>query len=283
MSEMERMVSAIVEEVLKDLQAKGAVPGIATPTGAPGPAPAPPLPTAEIVAEPPAAGDDLSPARLRVGRAGPRPTTASLLRFRIDHAAAQDAVWSEVPDDWPEANGLLTVHTQAAEKELYLTRPDLGRRLTPESLALIKAKCRPKAQVQIVVGDGLSARAVMANVPHLMPALLQSLQHEGLEPGTPFFVRHARVGVMDDIGEALEPESFILLVGERPGLATAESLSAYICYRPRHATIESDRQVLSNIHRAGTPPLEAGAYLGGVMKQILTAKASGIKLAKGAG
>lgn len=220
-----------------------------------------------------------TPARLGVGRAGTRPKTETLLKFRADHAAAVDAVFTEISDEYLKSFGLFTVITQAGDKDTFLTRPDLGRKLSPEGAELIKSKCRPNPQIQVVVADGLSSKAVEANLKDLLPALDQSLQHEGLSTGTPFLVRHGRVAIMDDIGEILQPEALILLIGERPGLVTAESLSAYLCYRPNARTIESDRTVISNIHRGGTPPLEAGAYLGTVVRKMITARASGVKLA----
>ncbi|MBX6396633.1 MAG: ethanolamine ammonia-lyase light chain EutC, partial [Alicyclobacillaceae bacterium] len=81
------------------------------------------------------------------------------------------------------------------------------------------------------------------------------------------------------IGELLQPEAFVLLIGERPGLVAADSMSAYLCYRPRRGTVEADRMVVSNIHAAGTPPVEAGAHLGAVVKKMIEKKASGVKLA----
>lgn len=304
----EVQIDKIVEAVMRELAQKGAIPG-ASLAGAPvgGSAAAGsgaagsgatvcsssaddalPEPSTRVLVPSPEDSDLLkavvaaTPARLGVWRAGPRPKTETLLKFRADHAAAVDAVFTEVSDDFLISMGLFAVETQAPDKDTYLTRPDLGRRLTSESINLIKSKCQHSPQVQVVVADGLSSKAVEANLKDILPALNQSLQQEGLKQGTPFFVRHARVAVMDDIGEALQPECLILLIGERPGLVTAESLSAYLCYRPRHGTIESDRTVISNIHRGGTPPLEAGAHLGTVAKKIIQARASGVKLAQGA-
>ena len=96
--------------------------------------------------------------------------------------------------------------------------------------------------------------------------------------GTPFYIEQGRVGLMDDIGELLQPDVIVYLIGERPGLVSAESMSAYICYKPRKETIESDRTVISNIHKGGIPPVEAGAFIGNVVQKILKYEASGVNL-----
>ena len=96
--------------------------------------------------------------------------------------------------------------------------------------------------------------------------------------GTTFYVDKGRVAVMDDIGELLQPDVVVMLIGERPGLVSAESLSAYMCYKPRQGTIEADRMVISNIHKGGIPPVEAGAFLGTIIQKILKYEASGVSL-----
>ena len=108
---------------------------------------------------------------------------------------------------------------------------------------------------------------------------MQGLKNVGLSLGTPFFVKYGRVAVMDDIGEILQPDIVIEAVGERPGLVTAKSMSAYMCWRPRHGTIESDRSLISNIHDGGTPATEAGAAVAAFAKRIFDNQASGTKLA----
>lgn len=107
---------------------------------------------------------------------------------------------------------------------------------------------------------------------------MDSLSACGLQTGTPFFVKGGRVACMDAIGELLKPEAFVLLIGERPGLVCASSLSAYMCYRLRQGTKESDRMVISNIHRGGTPPVEAAAHIGTVLHKMLEQQTSGVHL-----
>lgn len=220
-----------------------------------------------------------TPARIRIGRAGPRPKTADILTFRADHAAAVDAVYGEADDQLLQDLNFFTVETLIDSKEAFLLRPDYGRRLNDEGVLALKQRCRFAPQVQIAVSDGLSSQAINTNMKDVFQALEQSLSFYRLTIGTPFFIKNGRVAVMDHIGEILQPEVVVLLIGERPGLVTASSLSAYLCYRPRFGTIEADRMVISNIHAGGTPPIEAGAYLGKVVQTILQHKASGVALA----
>ncbi|CAG9620309.1 ethanolamine ammonia-lyase subunit EutC [Sutcliffiella rhizosphaerae] len=219
-----------------------------------------------------------TPARIGIGRAGLRPKTESWLKFRYDHAAAVDAVYGDVQEKLLKNLQLFKVHTQVTDKEVYIRRPDYGRKLSDEAKALIKEKCKHAPAVQIVVSDGLSSKAVDENVEDVYLSLQQALQSMGLEIGTSFFIEKGRVAVMDDIGELLRPKVVVLLIGERPGLVSAESLSAYLCYEPRKGTIEADRMVISNIHKGGIPPVEAGAYLGTVIQKILHYEASGVSL-----
>ncbi|WP_088225830.1 ethanolamine ammonia-lyase subunit EutC [Desulfosporosinus sp. FKB] len=219
----------------------------------------------------------LTPARIGVWRTGTRPLTRTMLRFRADHALAQDSVLGMVPEEFASAHGLLPIQTQVENKEQYLTRPDLGRKLSLEARETLTKGGTAACQVQVVVADGLSSKAIGANIPDLLPALMQGLAHYGFIIGRPIFVKYGRVACMDEIGEILHPESLVILIGERPGLGTAESLSAYMAYKPHRSMLESERSVISNIHRGGIPPLEAGAHLASLMKQILASKASGVR------
>ena len=148
-----------------------------------------------------------------------------------------------------ESAGLLEVRSEISDKNLYLTRPDMGRRLSPEAIDALKAQCVMDPDVQVVVSDGLSTDAITANYEEILPPLLAGLKQAGLKVGTPFFVRYGRVKIEDQIGEILGAKVVILLVGERPGLGQSESLSCYAVYSPRVATtVEADRTCISNIH-----------------------------------
>lgn len=221
-----------------------------------------------------------TPARIGIGRAGARYDTDSWLRFRMDHAAARDAIFHPVADGLVRQLNAVALESRAGDRQTYLLRPDLGRRLSPESEQVCREACRPGATVQVLVVDGLSGTAVEANALDFLRAFAAGLKLEGLDgqTGTPIFVRMGRVAIMDHIGEILRPDLVVELVGERPGLATAESMSAYFCYRPRLGVRESDRNLISNIHRGGIPPVEAGAHAVKLATRILAAGVSGVKL-----
>jgi ethanolamine ammonia-lyase small subunit len=183
-----------------------------------------------------------------------------------------------VSSEWLQAHDLLEVHSQVSSKDEYLTRPDLGRKLSAEARQTLTEKCVKSPTVQVVISDGLSTDAVTANYEELLPPLLNGLKSAGLQVGTTFFLRYGRVKAQDEIGELLDAEANILLIGERPGLGQSESLSCYAIYRPTSETIESDRTVISNIHQGGTPPVEAAAVIVDLVKAMLAQKVSGIKL-----
>jgi ethanolamine ammonia-lyase small subunit len=222
-----------------------------------------------------------TPARLLVGRAGPSYRTATQLDLRRDHAAAVDAVRTEL--DLERAFGrefvehwrLFEVSTCAADKQEYLMRPDLGRRLSDAARAEVARQCLKGCELQIAIGDGLSASAVVAQVPALLPALVANAEHRGWRVGRPFYIRHCRVGVLNDVGELLDPEVVVLLIGERPGLATAESLSAYMAYRPRSGHTDANRNLISNIHARGVPTAEAAERVLALAGQMMKTKLSG--------
>lgn len=217
-------------------------------------------------------------ARLGVWRAGPRPLTRTTLRVRADNAAAMDAVFNDVHEEYLERNNLKTYQTKCDSKETYLTRPDLGRVFDDETAAKIKAECINEPDVQIVVSDGLSSSAVEANIDAVLPAIYNGLKATNLKVGTPFFVKYGRVGAEDSVAKILNAKVTVILLGERPGLATSSSLSAYIVYGGYPGIPEANRTVVSNIHKAGTPPVEAGAYIAELCKQIFDKKASGLDL-----
>ena len=220
-----------------------------------------------------------TPARLGSGRAGPRYKTLTALRFRADHAAAQDAVFSQVPEDFAAKNGMTEVQTRCKSKDEYLTRPDHGRCFDEENQQKIRAAIPGTPQVQIVVGDGLSSAAITANAMDCLEAIREGLKLKGIDPGTPIFVRYCRVGAGDAIGDVTGCQLVCMLVGERPGLVTDKSMSAYITYQPRTGVSESARTVVSNIHAQGTPAVEAGAHIAGLIETILRKRVSGVGLA----
>lgn len=219
-------------------------------------------------------------ARVCTGRAGPRPRTRRCCAT-ADHSRSKDTVLKEVPEEWVKARGLLEVRSEISDKNLYLTRPDLGRRLSAEAIEALKSQCVMNPDVQVIISDGLSTDAITANYEEILPPLLSGLKQAGLKVGTPFFVRYGRVKIEDQIGGLLGAKAVILLVGERPGLGQSESLSCYAVYSPRVATtVEADRTCISNIHQGGTPPVEAAAVIVDLAKRMLEQKASGINMTR---
>jgi ethanolamine ammonia-lyase small subunit len=219
-------------------------------------------------------------ARIGVGRAGPRYNTASLLLFQGDHAVTQDALYRDIDQKLLDEFGLFTVQTNiTGGKEQYLLRPDLGRQLNNEAKRTINEKCTKNVNIQLVVGDGLSAAAIEANLRQIFPVIKQGVQSAGLTFGTPFHVKYCRVGAMNDIGEAIKPDVVILLIGERPGLGRAESMSAYLGYKPKYGDTDADRDVVCNIfENGGTNPLEAGAFVVQIAQKMRQHQASGVKM-----
>lgn len=217
-------------------------------------------------------------ARIGVGRCGPRVLTQTMLTLRADHALARDAVFSDVDPEFLARNGLFSVQTKCADKNTHITRPDLGRQLSDEAVKTIREKCQKGPDVQIIVSDGLSSKAIEANVENALPAIIEGLQSRGITVGTPFFLRFGRVAAEDAVSELLGAKAVCILIGERPGLGTAESMSAYICYNAKVGQPEARRTVVSNIHKGGISSVEAGAYIAELIQKILTAKASGVEL-----
>jgi ethanolamine ammonia-lyase small subunit len=222
--------------------------------------------------------------RIGVGRAGPRPRTKTLLVFQSDHGVTQDAIYGEVSEEVLDKFNLFTVQTQVEDRGEYLLRPDLGRRLSEEAKAVIAEKCVKKPQVQIVVGDGLSAAAINNNLPLIYPVLEQGLKSAGLSVGTPFFVKFARVGVINDINDVIGADVVVILIGERPGLGIADAMSAYMGWRPTAGKTDAERDVICMITmNGGTNTLEGGAFVVETIKKTIKYQASGVELKEKAG
>jgi ethanolamine ammonia-lyase small subunit len=222
-----------------------------------------------------------TPARLAVGHAGARPRTGSALDFRADHARARDAVhgaWSDAFRAELAALGFLFVRSAAPDKPAYLRNPELGRALAPGAAERIGAVRVPGAVAQLVVSDGLSARAAECQLARLWPTLVRGLARLG-PLATPVAVELGRVAVADHVCEASGARLAVHLIGERPGLATAESLGCYLTLDPGAGAIDADRKCISNVHARGLPPDEAGAAIVEVCERILRAGSSGTRVA----
>lgn len=218
-----------------------------------------------------------TPARLGVGRAGTRLRTETLLAFLADHAAARDAVWSSVDPELLARLGLVALRSAAADRREFLLRPDLGRRLAPEAAEQVRQQGRRGTRVQVVACDGLSAAALRANLPTLLPALAAELQRGGVEPAPAFFVEHGRMAVGDEVGRLVDAEVLCTIVGERPGLKTAESLGAYVTYLKVPEIHEARRSMISNIHAGGLPPAEGARQLAALCLRALAERRTGVE------
>lgn len=224
-----------------------------------------------------------TPARVLAGRVGVAYRTATQLDLRQAHAAARDAVRAELdlPNfgaDFLNKWSLFEVSTAAESKDEYLLRPNLGRIFPDASRSELLRRCPPQNDLQIAIGDGLSVTAVFAQVPELLPALCDGAWARGWTLGQVFVIRHCRVGILNQIGELLMPTVAVLLIGERPGLATAESLSAYMAYRPQREQTDADRNLISNIHARGVSPEDATVRILDLAAQMMDAKVSGTRL-----
>ena len=219
-----------------------------------------------------------TPARVGVGRAGTRYRTNTLLRFRADHAAAKDAVVSEVDEKLVARLGLVELTTRAPDKRIFLERPDAGRALSDDGKQKLADKCVKAPQLQVCYGDGLSAAAINAHLEAFHGALMAALASRGFRVGTPVFVRRSRVKVMDEIARLVDAEACVFTCGERPGLGFADSLSSYYIYRPASGATDADREVISNINPRGLEPTKAAHAVADACARILAAKKSGVVL-----
>lgn len=224
-----------------------------------------------------------TPARLLAGRSGAAYRTNTQLDLREAHAAARDAVRAELNlDDLGEEIlrkcNLFEVFSCAASKDEYLLRPDLGRQLQETSRAELIEHCAPGQDLQIAIGDGLSVTAVIAQTPRLLPLLCDGAQARGWSMGPIPVIHRCRVGILNELGELLKSTVVVLLIGERPGLATAESLSAYMAYRPKTSDTDANRNLISNIHARGVRPEYAAQRILNLAALMMRAHDSGYRL-----
>ena len=228
-----------------------------------------------------------TPARLLVGRAGAGYPTETQIDLREAHAAARDAIGAEMDlraifdrgflEQWK----VFEVVTQAGDKRGFLLRPDLGRHFADSSRAAILNRCSKGNDVQIALGDGLSVPAVAAQAPQLLPRIVGRATARGWTVGDVFAVQHCRVGILNEIGELLSPTVVVLLIGERPGLATAASLSAYMAYRPDATHTDANRNLVSNIHARGLSARDAADQIIDLAELMMRARSSGCNLKLG--
>ena len=227
----------------------------------------------------------LTRARIALGRAGSSLPTAELLAFRADHAAARDAVWAELDLDRLEADlaplGLpvLRLASLAPDRATYLRRPDLGRQVDVASAARLAQAAPPGGcDVALVLGDGLSAIAVQQHAPGLAAALVAGLRAAGLAPGPVSLVQQARVAVEDPVGVALRARAAIILIGERPGLGSPDSLGAYLVFGPRPGRTDAERNCVSNVRPDGLAIGAAADLIAWLLGEALRRGLTGVAL-----
>jgi ethanolamine ammonia-lyase small subunit len=224
-----------------------------------------------------------TPARIALGRAGSGQLTATGLQFMLDHARARDAVHAALDfeaigqslreRDW----SVVHVRSAAGDRAEYLRRPDLGRRLSPAGRLAIDGQHHGN-DVAIVAADGLSASAVETNLLPVLDHLRRLLLARSLSIGPLVLVEQGRVAIGDEIGQLLGARLVVVLIGERPGLSAADSLGAYITWRPRVGMMDSSRNCISNIRPAGLPPEDAATQIVGVIELAFKHTVTGVRL-----
>jgi len=224
---------------------------------------------------------DASPARLLQGRTGTRYLTETYLGLRADHAIALDAVESEIAAGWAEKQGWIALKTRCTDHQQFLLHPDEGRRLDDASRASIASSASHDVDLQLIAGDGLSAHALMLNGPPLITELVRAFSAAGFRVGKPLFVKYARIGVQDEIGVLTRAKATVMVVGERPGLGTGDSLSIYTAFKPKLAQDNAEKDCISNVRSLGLAPEAAAQRCTELMRRTFAAGGGGVKLASG--
>ena len=222
-----------------------------------------------------------TPARIITGRTGTRYLTHSYLGLRADHAIALDAVESEVEEAWAQQQGWLALRTKAKDHAEFLLHPEQGRRLDDASRARCEKEADKGVDVQLIAGDGLSALALQVNGPSLIKAMQSALAAKGFRVGKPLFVKFARIAVQDEIGVLTQAKSTVIVVGERPGLGTGDSLSIYTAFGPKLAQDNAEKDCISNVRTVGFHPERAAQKAADLMKASFAAGGGGVKLSGG--
>jgi ethanolamine ammonia-lyase small subunit len=228
-----------------------------------------------------------TPARIALGRAGGSLPTAEVLRFSMDHAAARDAVWTELNveslREELKALGLpiLPVTSQARDRDQYLKRPDFGQKLDAAGELAIDEAAKQldhPPDVSLIVADGLSSLAAQRQAPAVLTNLVPLLRQSGVSLAPLVIACQARVAMQDAIGGRLRAKCAVILIGERPGLGSADSLGAYLVFNPNSGNTNADRNCVSNIRPTGLPPAVAAATLHHLITASLRLRISGIGL-----
>lgn len=224
-----------------------------------------------------------TPARIALGRAGSAIPLKAFQEFKLAHAHARDAVYSELNVEDLIAGlaqfglPILHVHSAAAYREQYLQRPDLGRKLNEESAEEIKNYHSP-CDIAIIIADGLSANAVNNNIIPLLKLLVPMLNSVKLRLAPITLVKQGRVAIGDEIAYALGAKLSLILIGERPGLSAADSVGAYITYNPKPGLTDESRNCISNIRPQGFNSAAAAKKIFYIVQEAFKSKLTGIGL-----
>ncbi len=221
-------------------------------------------------------------ARIGMGRTGSSVTTKQMLAFRTDHALASDAVWADLDVDKLQeeladlGQEVLLLDSQAKDRQQYVQRPDLGQLLHATAEETLRSRPKQEFEISITIADGLSAIAIQRTAVPCLKCLLPLLTVYQLAPIT--IVRQGRVAISDPIGDLLESQLSVILIGERPGLTSPYSMGAYLTYAPRSGNTNERRNCISNIRREGLPHEHAAQKLSFLMRESLRRKLSGVPL-----
>ncbi|PWK77379.1 ethanolamine ammonia-lyase light chain [Mucilaginibacter oryzae] len=238
--------------------------------------------------EPLKALQEFTTARIAIGRVGTSIPLKQSLEFKLAHAHARDAVYSELAVDKLTSSlgqfcvPVLHLHSQVTDRRQYLQRPDLGRRLNDASLNLLQ-DYRTENDVAIIVADGLSATAVNENTKGLLDALIPLLSGNGFKLAPMSLVEQGRVAIGDDIGSGLNAKLSLILIGERPGLSAADSLGAYLTYNPKPGLTDESRNCVSNIRHKGLSYKKAAKKIFYLISEAFKLQLSGVELKDNAG
>ncbi len=225
----------------------------------------------------------LTAARIGLARTGASLGTPALLDFRLAHARARDAVGAALDSDALQAAlaafklPVQVCRSAAADRRSYLMRPDLGRQLDETSLALLQSVPSPGG-LAIVLADGLSAQATQHHAQPLLQALLPLLAAQGWALAPLVLLHNGRVAAGDAAACALQAGAVLVLIGERPGLSSPDSLGAYLTWAPGPATCDADRNCVSNIRPQGLAPEAAARKIAWLLDQMRRQKQSGVAL-----
>lgn len=223
-------------------------------------------------------------ARIALGRNGVSLPTKETLNFSLSHAQARDAVHqpfnSDKIQDELHTMGLstLTVHSCVKDREEYLRRPDLGRKLDQESIKKLEEAYQNPSDLIIIIGDGLSSYAVDRQAVSVIRSLLPYLKKLNIQLGPVILAHQARVALGDQIGSILHAKSIAMLIGERPGLSSADSLGIYMTWQPDNTRNDADRNCISNVRPEGLKHDLAAFKLAWLLKQSFIKQISGVRL-----